>query len=121
VIAVPDQEELHKQLEHKQQCQEDGWDIHRSVVTMTITTGIAGALNLLIVLVISFVVMPRINSVAWDTIQAKAAAEKTRELFDDTRDEIKFHRTVIERLNKALDAAEAKAKKLEEDRKGKKP
>lgn len=87
-------------------------------VTLVVTTALAAAFNLLLVIVVCFGVMPRVNEIH-ATIDEKAAVnfeaiEKNREQLEANWKELEGHRATIRRLTTILDAAEAAAKTAKE-------
>lgn len=83
------------------------------IVTSTITTSLAGALNMLAVVLLCFIVMPRLNDINAEIMEGRKAVDRIQTTLDANQKELEEHRKVIKRLNDALDAAAAKAKALE--------
>jgi septal ring factor EnvC (AmiA/AmiB activator) len=87
---------------------------------------VAAGLNLVIILVICFVLMPRVDSaVAGSAKNSEAirknqeAAEKTHRLLAENWGELEEHRRVIKKLSDLINQAEARAKAIEAARKAK--
>lgn len=93
-------------------------------LSYTLVTALAASFNLLVILVISFVLMPRVDRAVIEAERARVFAEENRALARKTQEtlesnwrELEQHRSVIKRLTEILDAnaaaakAKAKAKK----------
>lgn len=97
-------------------------------ITLTVTTSLAAALNMLLVLVVCFGVMPQVNALG-DRMHAQtvakmeaiakleAAVEGIHEQVDRYAKELETHKATIRRLTAILDAAEAAQLKREAERK----
>ena len=92
------------------------------------TTAIAAALNMLIILMLLVIVGPKMDAAGRANDENLAAITKNREMLAEARREIQqlinetaYYRKSIDRLNAAMDANEARARKAAEDamRKGK--
>jgi hypothetical protein len=88
-------------------------------VAYLVTTALAAAFNILVLLVISFSVMPQVNRLPEDIERARESILINHRLLEQGTHELKEHRLTIERLNRLLDIAEARAKAAAE-KKGKK-
>lgn len=83
------------------------------VTANMITTALAGGLNMLVILVICFVLMPRVDRAIIESEENQSAIIENRRIMIENWKELESHRKVIKRLSDALDAAAHKAKQLE--------
>ena len=78
----------------------------------TVVTALAAAFNILVIIVIGFVLMPRVDQAIEETAKNRDAIRQNREEVQAYQKELEDHRQTLRRLNAALDAAEARAKAM---------
>ena len=83
-----------------------------------LTTILSGVLNLIMLLYVCFVLMPRVDNVSQAAMQVRDEMEVTRKLLDERQKanekswrEVEFHRAVLERLTDSVGVMEASRKK----------